>query len=233
MSEKEIKDNTIDSNAVDAAKKVKLDEKLQEAEKTSLKGYIALIATMLFFSGIFSNNDNWTDAFNISELIGDFGKISGGNFIGKGGYGAKQGFLFSLSLIPGIMLALGIVEVATHFGALKAAQKMLTPLFRPLMGLPGIVGLTLISSMQSTDAGAAMTRELFENGYITEEERLICAAFQFSAGAAILNYLTTGMAVFSFLDISLLFPLTIILIYKLVGVNVMRIYIKTFTHKGI
>ncbi len=208
-------------------------QNLDLPEKTSIKGYVALIVTILFFSGIFSNNDNWTDAFNISELIGNFGSISGGNFIGKGGYGAKQGFLFSISLIPGIMLALGIVEVATHFGALKAAQKLLTPILRPFMGLPGIVGLTLVSSMQSTDAGAAMTRELFENGYITEEERLICAAFQFSAGAAIVNYLTTGMAVFSFLNISILFPLSIILIYKVVGVNVMRIYIKTALKKGI
>ncbi len=223
----------MNENSKEVSAKEILDRKLENAEKTSLKGYIALIVTMVFFSGLLSNNDNWLDAFNISELIGDYGKITGGNFIGKGGYGAKQGFLFSISLIPGIMLALGIVEVATHFGALKAAQKMLSPILRPILGLPGIVGLTLISSMQSTDAGAAMTRELFENGYITEEERLLCAAFQFSAGAAIVNYLTTGMAVFSFLEISLLFPLSVILIYKLVGVNVMRIYIKTFAHKGL
>ncbi len=200
-------------------------------ERVSLKGYLALIFTIVLFSGLLSNNDNWLDAFNISELIGDYGKITGGNFIGKGGYGAKQGFIFSISLIPGIMLALGIVEVATHLGALKAAQKMLTPILRPLLGLPGIVGLCLISSMQSTDAGAAMTRELFEKGLITEKERLLCASFQFSAGAAIVNYLTTGMAVFAFLDISLLIPLGVILVYKVVGVNIMRLYLKISTQK--
>ncbi len=210
-----------------------LDAKVSEIyEKTSLKGYLALIIALIFFSGVFSNNDNWLDAFNVSELIGNYGQISGGNFIGKGGYGAKQGFLFSLSLIPGIMLALGIVEVATHFGALQAAQKMLTPILRPVMGLPGIVGLTLISSMQSSDAGAAMTRQLFENGHITEQERLLCASFQFSAGAAIVNYLTTGMAVFSFLTVSIMMPLSVILFYKVVGVNIMRLYTKTVIYKG-
>lgn len=195
--------------------------------RTGIKAYLALICVILFFSGIFSDTDNWLNAFDVGELIGKFGTVSDSTtFIGKGGYGAKQGFLFALSLIPGIMLALGVVEVASHLGALRAAQRMLSPILRPILGLPGIAGLALVSSMQSTDAGGAMTRELFDSGYITERERAIFGAFQFSGGAAITNYLTTGMAVFAFLNISLLIPLGVILFYKVIGTNLMRLYIR-------
>ena len=35
----------------------------------------------------------------------------------------------------------------------------MTPLLRPLMGIPGICGLALVASLQSTDTGASMTKE--------------------------------------------------------------------------
>ena len=56
------------------------------------------------------------------------------------------------------MLALGAVKVIDHLDGMKAAQKLLSPLMRPLMGLPGSCGLTLIASLQSTDAAASMTK---------------------------------------------------------------------------
>ena len=38
-----------------------------------------------------------------------------------------DGFLFALGLVPTAMFALGMIAVLEHYGALKAARKMLTP----------------------------------------------------------------------------------------------------------
>lgn len=202
------------------------DDKHGTTEKLSYVGCIALVITIIIFAGVLPK-DTPLNAFNLSALMGKFGAIEGSTFMGKGGVGAKQGFLFALSLVPAVMLALGIVEVATHYGALKVAQRLLTPVLRPVLGLPGVTGLTLISSLQSTDAGAAMTRELYSANLITKHERLTAACFEFTAGAGIVNYLSSGMVIASFLNVSFIFPLLIILIFKVLGTNMMRFYIKT------
>lgn len=201
--------------------------------KVNVHSYLILVLVIVFFSGYFSGSKNWLDIMDFNKLIGTFGtmKESTATFVGLGGSGACQGFLFSLSLIPGIMLALGIVEVAEYLGALYAAQRLLTPLLRPLLGIPGVAGLALISSLQSSDAAGAMTRELYEKNFISDNERTIFGAFQFSAGAAITNYLTTGAALFPFLSISIIIPLGIILFYKVVGTNIMRCYLTLITPK--
>ena len=196
-------------------------------------GYVALVVVVLFFSGVFSECTGLMSCLDFTVLNGSFGKIAENfTFIGKGGSGARHGFLFALSLIPGIMLALGVVEVAERLDALRAAQRLLTPLMRPLMGLPGIAGLALISSLQSSDAGAAMTRELSEKGLITEAEKVIFAAFQFSSGSSITVYLSMGLALFPYLSVSHLVPLGVILFYKIVGMNMMRLYLRMVTKKA-
>ena len=196
-------------------------------------GYVALVVVVLFFSGMFSEYTGLMSCLDFTVLNGSFGKIAENfTFMGTGGSGARHGFLFALSLIPGIMLALGVVEVAERLDALRAAQRLLTPLMRPLMGLPGIAGLALISSLQSSDAGAAMTRELSEKGLITEAEKVIFAAFQFSSGSSITVYLSMGLALFPFLSVSHLVPLGVILIYKIVGMNLMRLYLRMVTKKA-
>jgi len=195
-------------------------------------GYVALVIVVLFFSGAFSECTGLMSCLDFTVLNGSFGKIADSfNFMGKGGSGARHGFLFALSLVPGIMLALGVVEVAERLDALRAAQRMLTPLMRPLMGLPGIAGLALISSLQSSDAGAAMTRELSEKGLITETEKVIFAAFQFSSGSSITVYLSMGLALFPYLSVSHLVPLGVILFYKVVGMNLMRFYLHLVARK--
>jgi nucleoside recognition membrane protein YjiH len=196
-------------------------------------GYVALVFVVLFFSGAFSECTGLLSCLDFTVLNGSFGKIAEGfTFMGKGGSGARHGFLFALSLVPGIMLALGVVEVAERLDALRAAQRLLTPLMRPLMGLPGIAGLALISSLQSSDAGAAMTRELSEKGLLTEAEKVIFAAFQFSSGSSITVYLSMGLALFPFLSVSHLVPLGVILFYKIVGMNLMRLYLRMVTKKA-
>ncbi|MBR5882635.1 MAG: hypothetical protein IKY97_04045 [Mailhella sp.] len=209
-------------------------ENLAPAEGSPVRwtGYVALVFVVLFFSGAFSECTGLLSCLDFTVLNGSFGKIAEGfTFMGKGGSGARHGFLFALSLVPGIMLALGVVEVAERLDALRAAQRLLTPLMRPLMGLPGIAGLALISSMQSSDAGAAMTRELSEKGLITDTEKVIFAAFQYSSGSSITVYLSMGIALFPYLSVSHLVPLGVILFYKVVGMNLMRLYLHLVARK--
>ena len=209
-------------------------EKLAPVDASPVRwtGYVALVVVVLFFSGAFSECTGLLSCLDFTVLNGSFGKIAEGfTFMGKDGSGACHGFLFALSLVPGIMLALGVVEVAERLDALRAAQRLLTPLMRPLMGLPGIAGLALISSMQSSDAGAAMTRELSEKGLISEAEKVIFAAFQYSSGSSITVYLSMGIALFPYLSVSHLVPLGVILFYKVVGMNLMRLYLHIVTRK--
>jgi nucleoside recognition membrane protein YjiH len=190
-----------------------------------LRAYVALVLVIFFFSGWFADSAGWYGFMDFNTLNGQFGKIGDATFVGKGGFGARYGFLFALSLIPGIMLALGVVAVAEREGALHAAQRILTPFLRPILGLPGVVGLALIGSLQSSDAGAVMTRQLREKHLLTDDESSIFGAFQFSSGGTIINYLTTGLALFPFLSVQYIKPLGVILLCKIVGSNMMRLYL--------
>ena len=199
----------------------------------SWSAYTALLLTILFFSGVFSDAQGILGCFDFTVLSGSFGKIAEEfTFLGNVGSGARYGFLYALSLVPGIMLALGIVEVAEHLQALRAAQRLLTPLIKPLLGLPGVAGLALISSLQSSDAGAAMTRSLYEKGFISEKEKTVFAAFQFSSASSVTVYLSMGVVLFPFLSVSYLVPLGVILFYKIVGTNLMRIYLRVQEKKS-
>ena len=202
-------------------------------EPLSWKAYAALCLTILFFSGAFSGAGGAWRCLDFSVLNGTFGTITQDiTFLGKGGAGARYGFLFAVSLVPGIMLALGVVEAAQHLQALRAAQRLLTPLLRPLLGLPGAAGLALIASLQSSDAGAAMTRELYEQGLINEKEKTLFAAFQFSSASSVTVYLSMGVALFPFLTVSHLLPLGVILFYKVAGTNLMRLYLHAAGARG-
>lgn len=138
------------------------------------KAFISLTAAILFFSGIMTGFDGmkWLSAFDFSTLIGKFGTVKTlgkDTFVGTGGLGARGGFMFALSLVPSVMLAIGCLEVLSYYGAIKAAHKLLTPLLRPLLGVPGLTGLALITDLQSTDAGAALTKELYDQDLITKK----------------------------------------------------------------
>lgn len=194
-------------------------------------GYLALIFAIVFFSGAFAKSQGWVTALDFNTINGTFGTMKDAakaTFTGQGGSGARDGFLFAIGLIPAVMLALGVVEVVDHLGGLKAGQKLLTPILRPLLGIPGIAGLALVTSLQSTDAGAGMTRMLREGNFITEKEKTTFCAFQFSAGGTITNYLSTGAALFPFLTVPIILPLLVIFLMKIFGANVMRLYLQRF-----
>ncbi|HWQ62522.1 MAG TPA: nucleoside recognition domain-containing protein [Negativicutes bacterium] len=200
-----------------------------EELKVPWYGYLALVFAIVFFSGMFAKSQGWITVFDFNTISGQFGVMKDAakaTFAGQGGSGARDGFLFALGLVPVVMLALGVVEVVDHLGGLKAGQKLLTPVLRPLLGIPGISGLALVTSLQSTDAGAGMTRMLRETNFLTEKEKTVFCAFQFSAGGTITNYLSSGAALFAFLTVPIITPLVVIFVMKIFGANVMRLYLQ-------
>lgn len=198
-------------------------------------GYLALLFAIVFFSGLLTKASGPITALDFNTISGQFGVMKDAakaTFQGQGGFGARDGFLFALTLFPSVMLALGVVEVVDYLGGLKAGQKLLTPILKPLLGIPGVTGLALVSSLQSTDAGASMTRMLRENGDITENEKTVFAAFQFSAGGTITNYLSTGAALFAIVNVPIVIPLILIFGLKVFGANLMRVYLNKFEQEG-
>lgn len=199
--------------------------------KVPVSGYVVLVVAILIFSGIFSGAGHGLNVLDFDTLNGKFGTMKDAakaTFAGQGGSGARDGFLFAFGLIPGVMLALGLIEVVEYYGGLSAAQKLLTPILRPLLGIPGVCGIALVSSLQSTDAGAGMTKALQDEGKINEKEKLIFCAFQFTAGGTITNYLASGSALFGFLMVPISLPLVVLFFVKIIGANTMRIYVKKF-----
>lgn len=213
------------------------------AEAPGISGYISLLFAVIFFSGV-AATANWWGIFDFTTLNGAFGKVVGSvaekngeiaaamtNFRGKGGSGAIDGFMFALSLVPTIMFAMAMITIFEHYGALRAARQMLTPVLRPLLGLPGSTALAMIASLQSTDGGAALTRQLKDAGEIDENETTLFATFQMTADASITNFFSSGAVLFTLLaangepavPVSLGLCLGIILLGKVFSTNLMRL----------
>ncbi len=218
-----------------------MSKDVKEGKKKSDVGivaYLSLVVAILFFSGIFKDAQGPIAALDFSNLCGAFGgmgKLTDGagtlaaNFRGTGGSGARDGFLFAVTLIPPVMFALGVVKIIENLGGLRAAQNLLSPVLRPLMGIPGICGLSMIASFQSTDACASMTRRLVETGDLTEKERIIYCAFQFSGGGILTNYFSSGAALFPFIvGTTISVPLLLVFVFKVIGANMMRLYVNKF-----
>ncbi|MDD1794305.1 YjiH family protein [Enterovibrio sp. ZSDZ42] len=217
----------------------------EQTRKVTIGSYFALAFAVVFFSGLLQSNE-WYGVFDFTTLNGSFGSVVYGvnetadgiqaattSMRGKGGSGARDGFLFALTLIPTVMFALGMINVLEHYGALDAARKLLTPLLRPLMNIPGNTGLALIASLQSTDAGAAMTRQLKDEGHLTKREADIFTMFQFSAGAAIVNFFSSGAVLFTLtlmdgslaVSSSIGLAVAVMFVFKFVGANLFRVYL--------
>jgi nucleoside recognition membrane protein YjiH len=206
-------------------------------EKIGWGAYAALIGGAVFLSGIFSRRTDWLRFFDFTTLLGTHGRITVEaarfTFRGTGGTGAREGFMFSLELMPAVMLALGVVGLIEGLGGLAAARKLLTPLLRPVLGIPGAAGLALITNLQSSDAGAGMTKELYQAGHITDNERTIFAMYQISGSGQITNYFGTGAALFGFyVGVPIILPFLVIIAFKIFGANMIRLYIRMASQKG-
>ncbi|NLK66563.1 MAG: hypothetical protein GX282_03715 [Campylobacteraceae bacterium] len=201
----------------------------ENSNKKLIVGTIALILAIIFFGGF--TKDYLGGIFDFSKLTGSFPqtlKLTGGD-------GAKGGFIFAFSLAPSVMLALGFVAIFERYHALYAASRWLTPVLKPMMGIPGNCSISLIASTQSTDAGSSTAKFLRLEGAITHKELLIFAAFQFSAGAMLTNFLSSFAPVLITPDkagnvapVSIALCLGVILVFKIFGANLMRLYVKKF-----
>lgn len=222
-------------------------------EKVSIGNYLSLGIAIVFFSGLLKSNE-WWGVLDFTTLNGSFGSLINSavsdsegvisttmaNYRGKGGSGALDGFMFALGLVPTCMFALGMVRIFEHFGALVAARKLLTPVLRLLMGIPGVSGLTMIASLQNTDTGASMTKSLVEKGEMSRKEMHIFSAFQFSCGASIVNFMGSGAVLLTLVNsdgtqavpASIGMILGVIFICKIFGANVMRVYLNHLERKG-
>lgn len=202
-------------------------DKSNETNKVTWKGYLSLFVLIVLFSGVFKDADNFLKAFDFANLTGSFGQIVDGvDFTGKGGTGAKDGFLFALTLVPTVALAVGIIDVVESMGAMKAAAKIFNPILKPLLGIPGTAGVAFVSSFTSSDVASIMTKELVESGDMTDDERTIFVAYQYAGSAVILNTINTQAPL---LPIALMAvgPIILIEIFcKLLGANMIRLYIK-------
>ena len=206
--------------------------------------YLVFLAAVLFFSGIMSTIFGGALRYlDFNTILGSFGRLStvsedgaalAADFRGTGGAGVKEGFLMAVSAIPTVMFAMGVVNVVERYDGLRVAQRLLNPLLRPLLGLPGVTGLAMITSMQSSDAGAGMTRELFEQGRINEAERDIFAAFQFTSSSMLTNYFVCSavfLPVLKEMGIIPLITLAMLFIQKLVAANAVRLWLRIEARK--
>ena len=139
-------------------------------EKVTIGCYISLFLAIIFFSGVAAGSAYFWSFLDFTTLMGSAGKVVGKvaqteegiattltTMRGVGGSGAIDGFMMAISMIvPGVMLAMAMISVFEHYGALRAAKQLLSPVLRFLIGVPGTATLALIACLQSTDGGAAV-----------------------------------------------------------------------------
>ena len=192
--------------------------------KLTWRGWLSFIFIVISFSGVLANAGIWS-AFDFSVLIGEFGKIGAATFTGKGGVGAREGFMFGITLLPTIMFALGLIRVVESLGALLAAERCIRPILRPLMGLPGYIGLALVSSMTSTDVGAAMTKAFADDGKLTDNERSIFVAYQYAASGVVTNTFDCGAPLLAITALPVGIIIAVEIFVKILGANIIRFYL--------
>jgi len=231
--------------------------------KWSPAGIIAFCFACIFFSGLLASKQ-WWGIFDFLTLAGQFGKVvvsvsdkvvdgsvvevvaKTGSFRGRGGSGATDGFLFALTLAPMVIFAMGSFAIIEHFGALEVARRLMEPLFRPLLGIPGICGLTALGSFQTVDVGAAMTNDLLAKKLLTRREKTLFTQFQFCAGGLLTNFLMTGAVLLATAassedgtatTVSIGLVLLVNFLMKIVATNLLRLYVavfdKNFDKRGI
>ena len=202
--------------------------------KVTWKGWVALVFLCVCFSGYFAKDPGALRALDFSAYVGTFGTIAGSknNFMGAGGLGGREGLLFTISLIPTVMMALGLIQVCESLGALNAAEKLFRPFLRPFMGIPGVAGLAFVSSFTSSDVGAVMTKELVENKMMTDDERTIFVSYQYAGSATITNTISTGAPLLPISLLSLGPVILLIFLVKVIGANLVRMYINIYRKKN-
>ena len=204
-----------------------MDEKnvKQPKEKVGIVAWISLVVLIVVLSGVFRTSDTPLKVLDFTNLSGSFGTIgdTGANFLGSGGSGAKDGFMAGLNLIPAVMLFCGLLGVFEQLGAFKASNILFSPLLRPILGIPGHAGVAFLSSFTGSDVAAVMTRDLYDEGKMTDDERTVFVAYQYAGSACINNTITGGAPLLAICPIALGAIIVIEFICKLIGANLVRL----------
>ena len=68
--------------------------------KVTWKGWVSLAFLTISFSGLVAHQDNFLKAFDLMNLMGQFGHADGAKIAmqGTGGFGAREGFAFALTM---------------------------------------------------------------------------------------------------------------------------------------
>lgn len=194
--------------------------------KIGLSGYFWFFFVVLFFSGVFRGAPAPLNLLDLSTYLGNFGTIVEGaapGILGKGGTGLNSFFLTTLTIAPGVMFSVALMEVVEYYGGLKAAGKLLTPILKPLMGVPGEAALVLISNFQSSDTSAALIKSLLDSRVITERHRSILLAFAIPGPAFLGMMISYGVMLYPYLLYGSGMVIAVIIVMKLVSANLMRI----------
>lgn len=209
----------------------------QNTYKVTWKGWLSLIFICVSFSGLLAMDklaDTPWRAIDFSVIVGKFGTIAGSKniFQGAGGIGAREGFLFTLTLIPTVMLALGFIQVCESLGALRAAEKLFRPFLRPFLNVPGVAGLAFVSSFTSSDVGAVMTKELVDNKMMSDDERTIFVSYQYAGSAVVTNTFGTGAPLLPISVLPVGVIIALIFVCKVFGAMLVRCYISYYRKKN-
>lgn len=209
-------------------------ENKQNNEKIGIVAWLSLIVLILILSGAFRTAEGPIKVLDFTNLCGSFGKIgdTGANLIGKGGTGAKDGFMAGFNLIPSVMFFCGLLGVFEQLGAFKASDILFRPLLKPLLGIPGKCGIAFISSFTGSDVAAVMTKELYEEGSITDDERTVFVAYQYAGSACINNTITGGAPLVAICPVAIGPCILIMVFCKLVGANIMRLILAMKNRKA-
>jgi nucleoside recognition membrane protein YjiH len=206
----------------------------QEKIKTTWKGWLSLTVLIMVLSGVFTKSSGPLAALDFTNLCGQFGNVfEKVNFIGKGGTGARDGFMAGLNLLPPVMLFCGLLGVFEEWGAFDACRVLFKPLLRPLLGLPGTTGIAFISSFTGSDVAAVMTKDLYENNEITDDERTIFVAYQYAASAVINNTISGGAPMLAISPVSFGVVFAVEFICKIIGANIIRVVLAFNRKKGV
>lgn len=206
---------------------------MENENKVTWKGWVSLLFLVVTFSGALMNAPAPWRALDFQVLVGKFGQVAPGvNFMGSNGSGAQQGFLFALTLIPTLMFSMGLIQVAESMGALRAAEKLFRPLLRTIMGIPGIAGIAFISSFTSSDAGSVMTKALYDDKHISDDERTIFVSYQYAGSAPVTNTVGTGAPLVPIAVLPVGVIILIIIIVKIIGANLVRLLLAQQMNKA-
>lgn len=213
---------------------------IDELQKPKVRpiGYIALVLGIIMFSGVMTNNPTFLKFWDYSNLTGKFGALgeSVKNIQGSGGSGARDGFMYAMTVWPSISLALALINVIEGMDGLKAGQRLLNPLLKPLLGIPGWCSLALVAGLTaSTDAGTVLTLDLVENDLVNERELSIFGCFNFVASGYIGSALTLAGTYVPYLNeygIGLWLVLLVGVLGKFLAGNMMRLYITLTSRKN-